>query len=194
MQTWWDFLEDQGIVQDVVIGVDEAGRGPLAGPVCVAGVVLPKDHGIQGLNDSKLLKVGDRERLFDEIVATGQVFVELASNRIIDRDGILVVTKRLMRKVVKDSGAQMALLDAVTVNLRDVYQIGLTKGDSRVDCIAAASIIAKVTRDRLMQKMDQQYPGYGLAKHKGYGTKQHRDALAELGMSQVHRKSFCSGF
>ncbi len=191
MQTWWDFLADEGLSFDEVIGVDEAGRGPLAGPLCVAGVVLPRDHGIVGLDDSKLLKKADRERLFDEILSTGQVFVELASNRSIDRDGILVVTKRLMRKIVKDSGVKLALLDAVTVNLRDVYQIGLTKGDSRVDCIAAASIVAKVTRDRLMQKMDQKYPGYGLAKHKGYGTKQHRDAIGALGLSKIHRHSFC---
>lgn len=204
-------MKKRGVEIDRVIGIDEAGRGPLAGPVVVAGVILPKKHGIKGLNDSKLLTEKRREELFELIMerahlapSTGsgfvtgsgrcaEVFVEMASNVVIDKKGILVCTKQLMRRIVIDSGAKMALVDAESVpNVRDVIQMGVTKGDQKVDCIAAASIIAKVTRDRMMLEMDRKYPGYGLADHKGYGTEKHRKAIGELGLSKVHRKSFLS--
>lgn len=193
MQSWWDFLHEQGIRAARVVGVDEAGRGPLAGPVVVAGVVLPRNHGLQGLNDSKLLTEQQREALFDPICEMGEVWVEKASAAVIDREGILKCTRRLMKRVVKKATPEMALLDAVNVDLYDVLQMALTKGDQRVDCIAAASIVAKVTRDRLMKKYDARYPGYGLAQHKGYGTAAHRQALQEQGLSAIHRKSFCGG-
>lgn len=200
MQTWWDFLEEQGIDANVVVGVDEAGRGPLAGPVVVAGVVLPKHHGIEGLNDSKLLTENQREQLFEALIqleqknSSVQIAIEIGSARQIDKLGILNCTKRLMKRIVKKTQPKVALLDAVNVDLYNVIQMGLTKGDQRVDCIAAASIIAKVTRDRMMMDLEQKYPGYGLAEHKGYGTVKHRKNLKEKGLSQIHRKSFCASF
>jgi len=192
MRTWWSYLKQCGVNVDRVIGLDEAGRGPLAGPVCVAGVILPKNHGIKGLNDSKLLSEKRREELYEQIQERAEVYVELASNKIIDKEGILVSTKRLMRKIVLKSKAEMALVDAESVpNVRDVLQLAITKGDQKVDCIAAASIIAKVTRDRLMYEYEQKIPGYGLAEHKGYGTKLHYEAIGKLGLSKLHRQSFC---
>lgn len=193
MQNWWTFLRDKGVRAHRVVGVDEVGRGPLAGPVVVAGVVLPEKHGIKGLNDSKLLSEKRREALFEQIMATGEVFLEKASAAQIDKHGILLMTKRLMKRVVKKAAPEMALLDAVNVDLYEVLQLAITKGDQRVDCIAAASIVAKVTRDRLMVKMDAKYPGYGLSEHKGYGTQKHRNALKKAGLTKIHRKSFCGG-
>jgi ribonuclease HII len=203
MDNWWNFLKSKGLPFQHVLGVDEAGRGPLAGPVVVAGVVLPKEHGIKGLNDSKLLNEKERERLFKELVELSElsnfrngksveIFVEKATAAVIDRDGILVVTRRLMRRIVKKANPEMALLDAMNVDAYEIPQLSLVKGDQRVDCIAAASIIAKVTRDRLMRGYDKRYPGYGLAKHKGYGTAFHRAQLTEKGLSKVHRKTFCT--
>lgn len=194
MKSWWVYLKKLGIEVEPVVGVDEAGRGPLAGPLMVVGVILPRGHRIKGLNDSKLLTEKRREELFIEIQEKGEVFVESASNKLIDKHGILVMTKRLMRKIILDSRVKMVLVDAESVpNVRDVIQLAITKGDMKVDCIAAASIVAKVTRDRLMMKYSQKYPGYGLAVHKGYGTRQHREAIGELGLSKIHRKSFCRG-
>lgn len=191
MHTWWKFLEKRGIHFDgEVVGVDEAGRGPLAGPVCVAGVVLPRGHGIKGLRDSKDLKEDQREELFEKISKIGQVSVAFASAAEIDKNGILVCVKHLMRKVIRNSGADFAILDSANVDLADVIQLSLVRGDYKVDCVAAASIVAKVSRDRLMVEMDQQYPGYGLAKHKGYGTSIHQEAIKTLGISPIHRKTF----
>jgi len=191
MQTWWKFLEVRGIqYAGEVVGVDEAGRGPLAGPVCVAGVVLPRGHGVKGLQDSKDLKEEQRELLFEQIIKVGQVSIAFASAAEIDKKGILVCVKHLMRKVVRNSGADFALIDSANIDLADVVQMSLVRGDYKVDCVAAASIVAKVSRDRLMVELDQQYPGYGLAKHKGYGTKTHQEAIKRLGMSGIHRKSF----
>lgn len=191
MQTWWKFLEVRGIqYSGEVVGVDEAGRGPLAGPVCVAGVVLPRGHGIKGLKDSKDLKEMERERLFEKISKVAQVSVAFASAAEIDQKGILVCVKHLMRQVIRNSGADFAILDSANVDLSEVIQLSLVRGDYKVDCVAAASIIAKVSRDRLMKELDQQYPGYGLAQHKGYGTKTHQNAISALGISRIHRKSF----
>jgi ribonuclease HII len=191
MQTWWKFLEVRGIRFDgEVVGVDEAGRGPLAGPVCVAGVVLPKGHGIKGLKDSKDLKEAQREELFEKIAKIGQVSVAFASAAEIDKKGILVCVKHLMRQVIRNSGADFAILDSANVDLPDVVQLSLVRGDYKVDCVAAASIVAKVSRDRLMVQLDQRYPGYGLAKHKGYGTSVHQEAIKTLGISPLHRKTF----
>jgi ribonuclease HII len=219
MDTWWHFLDQRGLSFDRVLGVDEAGRGPLAGPVVVAGVILPKDHGIVGLDDSKMLSETQREALFEQLTQLNpsnpspsqqigegsplsrgelghtprvEIFVEKASAAMIDKDGILVVTRRLMRRIVKKAQPEIALLDAVNVDAYETLQLSLVKGDQRVDCIAAASIIAKVTRDRLMQSYDKRYPGYGLAQHKGYGTAFHRAQLEERGLTKVHRKTFCS--
>ncbi len=199
MDTYWDFLDKKGLSFDRVLGVDEAGRGPLAGPVVVAGVILPKDHGILGLNDSKLLSEKERERLFGELVEGREsrvegieIFVEQASAAQIDKLGILNVTKRLMRRIVKKAQPEIALLDAVNVDAYETLQLSLVKGDQRVDSIAAASIIAKVTRDRIMKDYDKRYPGYGLAQHKGYGTAFHRAQLSENGLTKVHRKTFCT--
>lgn len=191
MQTWWTFLKRRGMDFDRVIGVDESGRGPLAGPLVVAGVVLPRNHCIRKLNDCKLLTEKKRLELFEEIQKKAEMFVAISSNKEIDRKGIFVCTKHLMRRVIRESGAPIALIDAVSISLLDLVQFALTKGDQKVDCIAAASIVAKVVRDRMLVELDQKYPGYGLAEHKGYGTKQHREAILKLGSSRIHRKSFC---
>lgn len=190
MQTWWAYLAEQGIEVDRVVGIDEAGRGPLAGPVAVAGVVLPRGHGIEGLDDSKKLTPVKREELFDRIAQAGEVFVEMMSAAVIDRDGIFVCVRKLMRRVALRSGAGFILTDAVGLNVMGVPQLALVGGDGLVDCIAAASIVAKVARDRLMVEMDGRYPGYGLAKHKGYGTEEHLEALRRFGPTRVHRRTF----
>jgi ribonuclease HII len=194
MQRWWSFLEKKGFDVDFVVGVDEAGRAPLAGPVCVAGVVLPKHHGIKGLDDSKVLSEKKREMLFDRIQEKAtQISIAYASAAEIDRKGIFVCVKHLMRQVIRNSGAEVALIDAVNVDLPEIFQLSLHKADHKIDCVAAASIIAKVSRDRLMKGFEQSYPGYGLAVHKGYPTKAHREAVKKLGMSEIHRRSFCAG-
>lgn len=194
MHNWWTFLEKRGVTAEDVVGIDEVGRSPLAGPVCVAGVILPKNHGIKGIDDSKVMTAKKREQLSEKICKKAkQVIVFYASPSEIDRKGIFVCIKHLMRKVIRNSGADIALLDSTNVDLCDVLQMAVLQGDHKVDCIAAASIVAKVARDRLMVKLDQQYPGYGLANHKGYPTKMHRDAIRRLGMSEIHRKSFAHG-
>jgi ribonuclease HII len=193
MESFFSFLSGFGVTADRVVGIDEAGRGPLAGPVCVAGVVLLKDHGIVGLDDSKKLTEKKRRELFNQITSASEYWVQFGSASLIDRNGILNVTKRLMRRIVIDSHPDFILTDAVGLNVMDVPQLALPKGDARVDCIAAASIVAKVVRDRLMTEYDTKYPGYRFVEHKGYGTEVHRKAIRELGPSKIHRMSFDLG-
>ncbi len=176
-----------------VAGTDEAGRGPLAGPVVAAAVILDPDNIPVGLNDSKKLSLKQREALFTAIMATAHVSIASSGPRLIDEINILRASLDAMRRAV--AGLPVAPAH-VLVDGRDVSK-GLScsgkaviKGDSRSVSIAAASIIAKVTRDRMMERAGLVYPAYGFAKHAGYGTKQHRDAIISDGPCPLHRMSF----
>ncbi|MBR6549491.1 MAG: ribonuclease HII [Clostridia bacterium] len=177
-----------------VCGVDEAGRGPLAGPVCAAAVILPADLVIEGLNDSKKLTEKKRERLFDVIKEQAIAYsIAFASVEEIETYNILQATFLAMTRAVQGltPAADFALIDGNKIppqlGVPAEYVIG---GDGLSPSVAAASVLAKVTRDRYMLDMEQQYPGYGFAKHKGYGTKDHREAIVRLGPSPIHRLSF----
>lgn len=178
-------------------GIDEVGRGPLAGPVCAAAVILPKDHPVLYLNDSKKLSEKKREELFEvlqkEAVSIGVAF---ESPEVIDRINILQATYSAMRKAVAQLDPQPdgTLNDAVTIPGLAVRQVPIIKGDAKSVSIAAASIIAKVTRDRLMEEYDAVYPQYHFAKNKGYGTAEHIAALREYGPCPIHRRSFIGHF
>ena len=180
-----------------ICGIDEAGRGPLAGPVVAAAVVLPKDCRILYLNDSKKLSEKRRELLFDEIREKARAYgVGMASPRRIDEINILQATYEAMRQAVEKLGVVPDLLlnDAVTIPGINIMQIPIIKGDARSVSIAAASILAKVTRDRMMVEYDRLYPQYGFAKHKGYGTAAHIEALRTHGPCPVHRRTFLKNF
>ncbi len=176
-----------------ICGIDEVGRGPLAGPVVAGAVILPKDETILYLNDSKKLSEKKREALYDEImekaVATG---IGMVGPGRIDEINILQATYEAMRQAIKNLKVRPDLLlnDAVTIPEVDIPQVPIIKGDAKSVSIAAASIIAKVTRDRLMVEYDKIMPGYDFAKNKGYGTKVHMEALRELGPTPIHRRSF----
>jgi len=176
----------------LIAGVDEAGRGPLAGPVVAAAAVLAPDHRFAGLDDSKRVKEADRERLYGEIVAAAVAWaVGIADIDEIDAVNILQATRRAMARAVVGLGMvpDLLLVDAVHVPCA-LPQRALVKGDQRSASIAAASILAKVTRDRMMVEYERRYPGYGFARHKGYPTAAHRRALAERGPSPIHRTTF----
>ncbi len=180
-----------------ICGIDEAGRGPLAGPVVAAAVVLPKDCRILYLNDSKKVSEKRRELLFDEIREKARAYgVGMASPRRIDEINILQATYEAMRQAVEKLGVVPDLLlnDAVTIPGINIMQIPIIKGDARSVSIAAASILAKVTRDRMMVEYDRLYPQYGFAKHKGYGTAAHIEALRTHGPCPVHRRTFLKNF
>ena len=175
-----------------ICGIDEAGRGPLAGPVVAAAVVLPKDCRILYLNDSKKVSEKRRELLFDEIREKARAYgVGMASPRRIDEINILQATYEAMRQAVEKLGVVPDLLlnDAVTIPGINIMQIPIIKGDARSVSIAAASIVAKVTRDRLMVKYDGIYPEYGFASNKGYGSPMHIEAIKKYGLTPIHRKS-----
>ena len=181
----------------VYMRIDEVGRGPLAGPVVAGAVILPKDNPILYLNDSKKLSEKKREALYEEImeraVATGIGIVGPAR---IDEINILQATYEAMRAAIGGLSQTPDLLlnDAVTIPGMEIPQIPIVKGDAKSVSIAAASILAKVTRDHLMAEYDKLYPGYGFAKHKGYGTAAHIAALRELGPSPIHRRTFIKNF
>ncbi len=176
-----------------ICGIDEVGRGPLAGPVVAGAVILPKECEILWVNDSKQLSEKKRELLYDEImekaVATG---IGMASPARIDEINILQATYEAMRKAIENLKVRPDVLlnDAVTIPEVDIRQVPIIRGDEKSVSIAAASIIAKVTRDRLMVEYDSVIPGYGFASNKGYGTKAHIEGLRELGASLIHRKTF----
>jgi ribonuclease HII len=176
-----------------VAGVDEAGRGPLAGPVVAAAVILDANKPIAGLDDSKRLSASRRERLFDEIQQKAVAWsVAYASVEEIDNINILQATLLAMQRAVGalQPAAEHALIDGNRCPRLSCPARAIIRGDSRVAAISAASIMAKVTRDREMQALDVMYPGYGLARHKGYPSKAHIEALQLLGVSPVHRCSF----
>ena len=176
-----------------VAGIDEAGRGPLAGPVMAAAVILPAGLSIIGVDDSKKLTPGKREKLFDIIMVQAlSVGVGIMSPAVVDRINILQATRRAMLSAVQKLSHQpdYLLIDGISTIDSAVPQKTIKKGDSLSLSIAAASIIAKVTRDRLMIEMDSKYPGYGFAGHKGYGSAAHLEAIRRLGPSPIHRLTF----
>ena len=176
-----------------IAGVDEAGRGPLAGPVTVAAVVLPPDvDELPGVFDSKQLSATEREELFAELHAVKNILISVASASVeeIDRLNILRATHLAMRRAVDGlKKADFVLVDGLPVQFM-LPSRNIIKGDARCASIAAASIIAKVTRDRMMDEADKKYPQYGFAAHKGYGTAEHLAALHKYGATPIHRKSF----
>ena len=179
----------------VVAGMDEVGRGPLAGNVVTACVVMPDDPPILWIDDSKKLSESRREKVFDEIM-THAVFVGIGEvePKEIDRINILEATRKAMREAASQVPADVFLIDAVTGLGLKGKEVPIIKGDASSYCIAAASIIAKVTRDRQMIEMDRLYPEYGFARNKGYGTKEHIDALKRVGPCPIHRRSFIGHF
>ena len=181
----------------LICGIDEAGRGPLAGPVVAGAAILPKDQTILYLNDSKKLSEKRREELFLEVKEKALYWsVGMASPERIDEINILQATYEAMRQAIANLKVRPDLLlnDAVTIPEVDIPQVPIIKGDAKSVSIAAASIIAKVTRDRLMVEYDEVLPGYDFASNKGYGTKAHIAGLKELGPSPIHRATFIKNF
>ncbi|MGN0319550.1 MAG: ribonuclease HII [Lachnospira sp.] len=180
-----------------ICGIDEAGRGPLAGPVVAGAVVLPKGKRILYVNDSKKLSEKKREELFDVIKEEALSFgLGIVSPERIDEINILQATYEAMREAVNKLSVSPDILlnDAVTIPGIDIRQVPIIKGDAKSLTIASASILAKVTRDRIMAEYDLQYPEYGFANHKGYGTKAHIDAIRQFGPCPIHRKTFIKNF
>ena len=176
-----------------IAGVDEVGRGPLAGPVVTAAVILPEDFDVLGVDDSKKLSPKKREELYELIMERAiAVSIGRREPEDIDRINILEATKEAMADAVLGLPVKPdhLLIDAVKLSGLKIPQTSIIKGDARSVSIAAASIIAKVTRDREMVEMDEKYPGYSFASNKGYGTKAHYDGLAKLGPCPIHRRSF----
>lgn len=176
-----------------ICGVDEAGRGPLAGPVCAAAVILPPDCVIDGLNDSKKLSEKKREALFDVIKNEALAYsIAMASEKEIDEINILQATFLAMKRAVDSLSIKpdYILVDGNRDPMFDTDTELVVKGDSLSASIAAASVLAKVTRDRFMLEIDKKYPQYQFSKHKGYGTKLHYEMIAEYGISDVHRRTF----
>lgn len=184
-------LADEGY--ELVCGVDEAGRGPLCGPVAAAAVILPRGLVIEGLNDSKKLSEKKREALYDEICANAIAYsVVLGSVEEINQTDILSTTLHAMRTAIEslDPKPQFALIDGNITRGFTLPCRAVVHGDATSPSIAAASILAKVTRDRICMELDAKYPQYGIAKHKGYGTKVHMDALREHGPCEIYRTKF----
>jgi ribonuclease HII len=174
-------------------GVDEAGRGPLAGPVVAAAVIFDKNTNIKGINDSKQLTKKQREELFDKIISKAQAYsISIIDHDVIDEINILNASLMAMKKAVDGLKIkpELVLVDGNKKFHSDIQVIPIVKGDSKSFSIAAASILAKVTRDRLMRKLAVQYPVYLWEQNKGYPTKQHRDIIKKIGPSPLHRKSF----
>lgn len=181
-----------------ICGIDEAGRGPLAGPVVVAAVIMPKDSMIEGVNDSKKVSEKKREKLYELIIEEAISYsVGIVDQNEIDRINILNATKAGLTEAVRTLKVkpELILVDALTnIDTCGVPYQSIIKGDAKSYSIAAASIIAKVTRDRIMREWDKVYPQYGFEKHKGYGTAMHINAIKEYGPCPLHRKSFIKNF
>lgn len=196
-----DWLEYENIAYadgyEIVCGVDEAGRGPLAGPVYAAAVILPKGHIIEGVNDSKKLSEKKRDELFDKVIDECAAYsLGIATEQEIDEINILQATFLAMRRAVEGLNVKpdIALIDGNKTPGLDIEQRAIVKGDGKSANIAAASIIAKVSRDRYMLEMAAKYPEYQFEKHKGYGTKLHYEMLEKYGVSPIHRKTFLKKF
>lgn len=182
----------------LICGIDEAGRGPLAGPVVVGAVILPENSFIEGVNDSKKVSEKKREKLYEEIVKEAIDYsVGIVDQKTIDEINILNATKlgvKLALEGLKQK-PEIIMVDALNnIDTLGIPYISVIKGDAKNYCIAAASIIAKVTRDRIMREWDEVYPAYGFAKHKGYGTAEHIRIIKEIGPCILHRKSFIKNF
>ena len=180
----------------VCAGIDEAGRGPLAGPVVAAACVLHEEFPILGLDDSKKIPENRREVLYEEIIQKARCFsVIRVEHDVIDEINILEATKQAMRRCVESLSEtpDLLLIDAVDLKGTGIPVRAIIKGDAKSNSIAAASILAKVTRDRIMRDYDIIYPGYGFAKHKGYGTKEHYAAIEQLSICPIHRRTFLKG-
>ena len=190
-------FEEEYSEYQYICGIDEAGRGPLAGPVVAGAVILPKDNPILYLNDSKKLSEKKREALYDEIMEHAvAVGVGVVGPGRIDEINILQATYEAMRLAVSNLKIRPDILlnDAVTIPEIEIPQVPIIKGDAKSVSIAAASIIAKVTRDRMMAEYDLEFPGYGFASNKGYGTKTHIKQLKEQGPVSIHRRTFLKNF
>ena len=181
-----------------ICGIDEAGRGPLAGPVVVSAVVMPKDSMIEGVNDSKKVSEKKREKLYDEITSNAIAWgVAIIDQKEIDDINILNATKKGLTQALMQLSEKpdIILVDALTgIDTLGIPYQSIIKGDAKSYSIAAASIIAKVTRDRIMRQWDEIYPEYGFEKHKGYGTKAHIEVIKNNGICPIHRKSFVKNF
>jgi ribonuclease HII len=185
-----------------IAGMDEVGRGPLAGPVCAAAVVLPEDFAVLGVDDSKKIAEKRREELYEAITRVALAWgVGLVDNRRIDEINILNATKEAMLAAVAEAdgrlrsgasaqGIDHLLIDAVALPGAGIPYTAIVKGDAQSVSVAAASIVAKVTRDRMMIRFDKVYPGYGFARNKGYGTKAHYEGVRRLGLTPIHRRTF----
>ena len=190
MKEYENELYDKGI--KYIAGVDEVGRGPLVGPVVTAAVILPKDFYDERINDSKKLTEKKRELLYDVIMKNAiSVGIGISSEKIIDEINILEATKRAMKEAINNLNVkpEHLLIDAVKLDL-DIPQTSIIKGDAKSESIAAASIVAKVIRDRMMYELDAKYPMYDFKNNKGYGTKKHITAIREYGIIDEHRKTF----
>ena len=180
-----------------VCGVDEAGRGPLCGPVVAAAVILPKDEYIEGVNDSKKLTEKKREKLYDDIMKKAvAVSIGISDVDVIEKVNILNATKLAMKQAIEKLSIKpdYVLIDGNQMIDINIKAETVVSGDAKSLSIAAASIIAKVTRDRMLIEFDKKYPEYGFAKHKGYGTKSHIEAIQKYGLTDIHRSSFCKKF
>ncbi len=183
---------------NLIGGIDEAGRGPLAGPVVVGAVVMPKDSFIEGVNDSKKIAEKKRERIYEQIIEEAICYsVGIVDQRKIDEINILNATKLALKMAIEglEKKPEVIMVDALNhIDTCGIPYISVIKGDAKNYCIAAASIIAKVTRDRMMREWDEIYPMYGFAKHKGYGTAEHIHMIKENGPCGLHRKTFIKNF
>jgi ribonuclease HII len=181
-----------------ICGIDEAGRGPLAGPVVVASIIMPRNSKIEGVNDSKKVSEKKREELYDKILEEAICYgVGIIDQNEIDEINILEATKKGLTNSLKEltTKPDLILVDALKgINTLGIPYNSIIKGDALCYSISAASIIAKVTRDRIMRQWDEVYPQYGFEKHKGYGTKAHIDAIKEYGLCPIHRRSFTKNF
>lgn len=178
---------------NIICGVDEAGRGPLAGPVYAAAVILPSDCAIEGLNDSKKLTEKKREALFDEIKEKALAYgIASADEKEIDEINILNATFLAMKRAIASLSVRpdLALIDGNQKPHTDIEEVTVIKGDAKSMSIAAASVLAKVSRDRFMLEMAEKYPQYEFARHKGYGTKLHYEKIAQYGVCDIHRRTF----
>lgn len=180
-----------------VCGIDEVGRGPFAGPVVACAVILPKDCNILYINDSKKLSEKRREELYDIIIKEAVAYgIGIKDNRRIDEINILQATYEAMREAINNLSVKPDVLlnDAVTIPGVEIKQVPIIKGDAKSISIGAASIVAKVTRDRMMAEFDEKYPGYEFAKNKGYGTAAHIEGLKKYGPCEIHRRSFIHNY